>query len=40
VTNLETMAIETNEKTIAQDVYWEADIAVAAFRDALNKGQF
>jgi hypothetical protein len=40
VTNLETMAIETNEKTIAQDVYWEAEIAVAAFRDALDKGQF
>lgn len=40
VTNLETMAIETNEKIIAQDVYWKAEIAVAAFRDALSKGEF
>jgi hypothetical protein len=40
VTNLETMVIETNEKIIAQDVYWKADIAVEAFRDALAKGQF
>lgn len=40
VTNLDTMAIETNEKSITQDVYWKADIAVAAFREALAKGEF